>query len=165
MPTWARQFRDPPQSVAVPDGLLVTGAVLAVEIHVPTAVAALLTQQGHPVPTGVPGWALIDTGATFSCVHEQAFLDLGLAPVGVASMLTANGPADRPTYPGRLVFPEIGWDFDLPLPLACVDLTGQVISFGPNNPSQPILMLLGRDLLSGCVLIWNGPAAIWSLSY
>jgi hypothetical protein len=148
----------------MPDNLMAFGALLAVEIHVPTELAAALAQRGKPIPPAISGWALIDTGATVSCVHETALTDLGVPPVGIAQFLTAGGPQERATYPVRLVFPETGWDWNVVTPLAGVDLTGQQAHFA-GAPPQPILMLLGRDLLRTCVLVWNGPAATWSLSY
>lgn len=162
MPTWARVHTNPPTQF-LPDGLMFGGAVLACEIHVPKVVAAALVQNGSPVPAPVTGWALIDTGATFTAVHEPTFAQLGVAPVGVALVGTASGPSQRPTYPARLVFPETGWDFDAPGPLTSVDLTGQMVNMG--SGPQPILMLVGRDILRICVLVWNGPAAMWSLSF
>lgn len=116
------------------------------------------------MPAGKAGFGLIDTGATFTCVHQPVMAELGLSPVSVATMGTANGPAEQPVYPARLVFPETGWDFDVQ-GLAGVNLTGQAIDFGDGKPPQPILALLGRDLLQTCVLVWNGPAAMWSISY
>jgi hypothetical protein len=162
VPTWWKFYRDQ-AGQALPSSLLLTGALLAVEIHVPTQLGAALTAAGKPIPASKAGWAQIDSGATLTCVHEQALIDLGIPPVGVAKVGTANGPSDRPTYPARLVFPETGWDSNTPFPLAGVDLTGQMIQFQGGQPQQ-ILLLLGRDFLSQCVLIWNGPAAMWSIS-
>lgn len=163
MPTWTKWYRDD-KGEAHPHSLFLTGALLAVEIHVPTQLAAALTAQGKPVPPGKSGWALIDTGAMTTCVHEQALKDLGVSPVGIVKTGTAGGPTERLTYPARLVFPETGWDQNVAWPLTSVDLTGQTITYPGQEPRQ-IMMLLGRDFLRSCLLVWNGLAATWSLSF
>jgi Aspartyl protease len=52
------------------------------------AAKALLT-QGKTVPTRA-GWALIDTGASNTCIDEQAAQDIGLPVIDVATMQSAS---------------------------------------------------------------------------
>ena len=129
----------------------------------PPQIAEVLTQQGQPIPAGVAGLALIDTGATMTCVHEQILTSLGLNPIGVATNGTANGPVRQNIYPARVVFPEAGWTVDVSQVVG-VNLTGQQIVLAPDRPAQPIIALLGRNLLQHWQLVWNGPGGYWTVS-
>ena len=142
-----------------PQALLEVGACLVAEVHVPPQIAEVLEKEGTPVPASQSGIALIDTGATISCVHEPLLADLGLKPVGVVNSGTAAGPIQQSLYMARLIFPVIGWTVDLQV--AGVDLTGQT---PPLDPPQPIIALLGRNLLSQALLIWNGPGGFWTFA-
>ncbi len=141
--------------------LRVAGAVVPVEVHVPQAIAQVLNQQAKPIPAAVTGLALIDTGASRTCVHEASLTSLGLNPISVVNSGTARGVVQQSVYPARLVFPTHGWTLDF-VGLAGVDLSGQTI---PVNPPQQLLALVGRDLLESCVLIWNGPAGEWTITW
>jgi predicted aspartyl protease len=129
------------------------------DVHVPPQVETALTTVGQPVPSSVTGLALIDTGATMTCVHEPILTNLGLQPVGTLSAGTATGRAQQSVYMCRLIFPVLGWTVDLPV--AGVNLDGQEIA---TSPPQPIIALLGRNLLQMCVLIWNGPGGFWTIA-
>lgn len=142
-----------------PDALVAAGAFLSVDISVPAAISAALTTAGHAVPPSQTGVAAIDTGASLTCVHEPLLTGLGLNPVGMATTGTAAGQVQKPLYVARLLVPQIGWTLDIQV--LAVDLTGQMIN---TTPPQPIIALLGRNLLRNCVLLWNGTAGIWTLA-
>ena len=85
---------------------------------------------------------------------------LGIQPVGVANVGGATGSAQQPTYAARFVFPSIGSppiDFGLLLGL---NLAGvhQTAALGL------LVALIGRELLQHFILIYNGPAAMFSLA-
>ncbi len=141
--------------------LRVVGAVTPVEIHVPQAIVQVLAQQNRPIPTAVTGLAIIDTGASNTCVHEASLTSLGLNPISVVSSGTAAGIARHNVYPGRLIFPTHGWNLDIAR-LTGVDLSGQMI---PVTPPQQLLVLVGRDILEHTILIWNGPAGEWTITW
>ena len=134
---------------------------MPVQVEVPTALASQFEQEGHAVPTPVPGFALIDTGASVSAVDVAAIGQLGVQPVGVANVGTAGGPQQQATYPARFSFPGT------PLPsiefgqLLGANLVGQQLPL----PQGQIVALLGRDLLQHFILIYNGPGAMMSLSF
>lgn len=161
MPTHNRFFRDAAGQLGLSPGLLATvGAVLPIEIHVPPIIAQTLTDRGDPVPAPIAGMALIDTGATFTCVHEPVLQQLGLNPIGVTTSGTAAGPVQQSQYPARLVSPDQAWTFDVASVIG-VDLSGQQV---PLDPPQDLIALIGRNLLQYCVLVWNGPGGFWTLS-
>ena len=108
------------------------GAFFQIEVRVPPQVAQLLTDQGKPIPDPVAGLALIDTGATMTCVHEPILQQLGLNPIDVVDTGTAKGPAKQSVYPGKIVFPTEGWTVDLERVVG-VDLSDQAIWLRPSR--------------------------------
>lgn len=161
MPTHNQFFRDKTSGDPLPTALTQLGAFLSIEIHVPPQIAQVLTDQGEPVPPPVPGLALIDTGATMTCVHRRVLDQLGLKPIGTVNSGTASGVVQQEIYPGRIVFPTHGWTLDLQAVVA-VDLSGQTIALEPDP--QPIIALLGRNFLQRGVFIWNGTGGCWTLT-
>jgi hypothetical protein len=158
MPIYNRFFRDSSQQIN-PNGLMLVGAVLPIEIHVPPQIAQVLADRGDPIPAPVSGLALIDTGATLTCVHEPVLQQLGLNPIGIVQSGTASGPVQQSQYPARLVSPDQGWTSDINA-VTGVNLSGQQI---PLDPPQDLIALIGRNLLQHWVLIWNGPGGFWTL--
>jgi len=143
-----------------PAALRVVGAFFSIEIHVPPQIAEAMVASGQTVPNCSTGIGLIDTGATLTCIHEDILTGLGLNPVDVVGAGTANGPTQRNVYPARIVFPTKGWTLDLGRALG-VNLSGQTV---PGDPPQPIIALLGRNLLERGVFIYNGVGGFWTIS-
>jgi hypothetical protein len=141
-----------------PVGLAVTGPHLAVEIHIPNALAAAMAAANQPIPAPIVGVALIDTGASRSAVNAATAILLGVQQVGVGTGYTAGGPVQQSLYPVRFAFPGIGLDVQFNAATG-VDLTGQTCA------GQPMLALIGRDVLANCVFIYNGPAGTFTLSW
>jgi hypothetical protein len=166
-PTHNRFFNDAAgnHSSAV---LQTMGPLLAVNVHQPKALVQLLSSSGQPVASPVGGLALIDTGATNTCVDGAVLQKLGMAPIGVLTSLTAAGPAPQSMYPVRLEFPSEGLDLEFSS-VAGVNLTGQSVPVVPPGGQQgqqmPIIALVGRDVLSRCVLIYNGTGGFFTLSF
>ena len=144
-----------------PQGLQAAGPILPVQVEIPTALAAQLQQAGQPIPPPVPGLALIDTGASLSAVDVTVVQTLGVQPVGIANVGGVTGAGQQPTYPGRFTFPGTGLpsiDFSL---LLGANLGGLTV---PGMPGQ-LIALLGREILQRFILIYNGPAAMFSLAF
>ena len=162
MPIHNRFIRDRDGNLS-PEALIGLGAFLNIEIHVPPAIATALTDAGSPVPAPVTGVALIDTGATITCIHEPILRDqLGLNPISVMKAGTASGPTQQNVYPARIVG-TVAQSFTLDLDgVAGVNLSGQIVNTLPDP--QEVVALLGRNFLSHCVLIWNGPGGFWTIS-
>ena len=136
------------------------GPTVPVQIEVPPALANSFRNAGQPVPHPVNGAALIDTGATRSCVDDTVIQNLGVQPVGVAVVGTAGGQQKRSMFPGRFTFPGT------PLPsidfsqLLGVDLTGQTIA----GSNVPLIALIGRDILRHFMFIYNGRLGQFTLA-
>jgi hypothetical protein len=120
-----------------------------------------MSSQGLPLPAPVSGVALIDTGASHTCVNDAALKALAVNPIGVTTTRTAAGPATQSRYPVRLEFPGEALDLEFSS-VTGVDLSGQAVSV--NNSQIPIIVLVGRDVLGNCVLTYNGPGGFFTLS-
>ncbi len=159
MPIHNQFIRDSSGNLS-PLGLANVGAFCPVEIHIPPQIAQILSNSGQPIPACVTGMALIDTGASSSCVHEPILQGLGLNPVGSVNSGTAGGPKQQNIYPVTIICPTQGWTLDSGR-VTGVDLSGQIIN---KVPPEPIIALLGRDLLQHWVFIYNGPGGFWTIS-
>ena len=136
------------------------GPIIQIQIEVPSALAESLRLANQPIPNPVDGLALIDTGATITSIHAAILTGLGINPVGVANVGTAGGPQQQFTYPARFSFPGTPLPgFELAQVIGC-DLTGQTVL-----NQRPLIGLIGRDVLSNAVLVYNGSAGMFSLSF
>lgn len=162
MPVYNFQFTDNNKQ---PDanGLSVAGAYLPIEVHVLDAIAQQLTANNQQVPQPVSGFALIDTGATNTAVHEPIIQQLKLNPHNVANMGTAGGPVQRNIYAVKIDIPGVGLSGVLNN-VAGVDLSGQMLPMQPPQAPQQMIALLGRDFLQSTVMVWNGTVGTWSLA-
>src|SRR5581483_1416795 len=133
------------------------GAIIDIEISLPQALVDLYTKQGKPLPQSVAGLALIDTGATKSCVHDAIMQQLEVNATGVATSQTAYGPRQCNLYPAHFRFPSAQIDIEFNSVME-VDLTGQIVN------GQQLIALIGRDVLSRTVFTYNGPMGMYTLS-
>jgi hypothetical protein len=81
--------------------------------------------------------------------------------VGTALVGTAGGQQQQATYPARFTFPGTnlpGLDFSQ---LLGANLAGQVVV----GTGQSLVALLGRDILQRFVLVYNGPAGMFTLAF
>lgn len=120
-----------------------------------------LIAVGKTVPTPVLGTFLIDTGASGTAVDPQLVASLGLTPKGAVMVQTpsTNGqPVPCPTYDVMLIIPS--GDAAV-APFFIEALPVMEASF----KSQGIDGLLGRDVLSKCILIYNGFTGTYDLAY
>ena len=157
MPIHNRHYIDGSSHQHTPGALIAVGAILEVQVQVPRALASLLESQNQPIPSPVVGFALIDTGATRTCADQNALSSLGINPIGLVAMGTAGGPAQCPLFPAKLWFPSLnlGADFDS---IVGVDLQGQKIQ------NQPLMVLIGRDVLSRGLLVYSGNGGFFTLA-
>lgn len=111
--------------------------------------AETLEALAERVPLPVVVSAMLDTGARTSLIAAQLAADLSLDPMGVQDVLGVGAaiPEEGVVYRVRLSF-GVG-PVEL-APWARVVAVEDLSRFG-------VRMILGRDLLSRCVLIYNGP--------
>ena len=113
----------------------------------------LLAEKGEIPITPVSGMALIDTGASVTCIDQSAARQAGLAIVDSGRLSSATHANEIvPIFAGRLNFPGLG-------PVETFR------AYGVNLESQELIALIGRDLLASCVLVYNGTDDSFSLSH
>jgi predicted aspartyl protease len=138
-----------------PDGSVVTltpsqafsvrGPLIQVSISVEQHMAEQLLQQGATLPQPVVGLALLDTGASSTCIDEALAQQLGVSPVDIVHVASASHAAtEQSVYPARLEI--VGSPITINAPRA----------IGGPLSAQGILALMGRDVLQSCTLFCNG---------
>ena len=111
-----------------------------------------MKKEGLIVPAPISGTGLIDTGATTTSIDLAAAESLSLPPTGEAVLGTAGGTVKAPVF----VFS---------VSIGDGRILGETIrGMGCDLTSHGLVVLLGRDLLSHCVFIMNGPDGSFSLS-
>jgi hypothetical protein len=71
--------------------LVLRGPVVQATVTIEENAGKGLLAQGKSLPTPMAGLALIDTGASGTCIDDQAAKDLGLPVIDVASVTAATG--------------------------------------------------------------------------
>jgi len=129
------------------------GPVVQVAVTLEQAFAGTLIQQGKSVPQPITGLALIDTGASNTCIDDEAARSINLPVIDVGSMHSASHtkiPSN--IYPVQIEI--IGFPIQFRSPR----------TMGASLKEQGLLMLLGRDLLQRCTLFYNGGSGQITLS-
>lgn len=138
-----------------PDGRTVTlspqaslvqrGPCVQVSLGIAQTFAAQLAEQGIALPAPVTGYALIDTGASNTCVDEDIAQQLGLPVVDVVHIASASHAlSEQNVYPLNIEF--VGFPATVDAPHA----------IGAPLASQGLVALIGRDLLQRFTLFYNG---------
>lgn len=132
------------------------GAILDAWIGVSAARRAALTAATQPVPAMIHVRALVDTGASHTCVASSVLHPLGITPTGTVPIFTPSTgvvAADREQYDISLLI----LNDTLPpflratMPAICTELFGGID------------VLIGRDILNTCLLVFDGNTC--SLAY
>lgn len=119
-----------------------------------------LQQANLPVPQPVSVRALIDTGASISAIDSDIVQSLGLQPTGTTLIHTPSTgatPHQTSTYDVRIVI--FGFVAAHSFTLPAVAVTESALkAFG-------FQVLIGRDILSHCLFVYDGRANIFSLAF
>ena len=119
-------------------------------IPVLVGVAPVAEGNGTAEFQGEQALALIDTGASTSCIAEDFATRLGLTPIDRQKIGGVGGKKEHLIYLGVILIPSL--NAQKKAGFVGVELPG----------AQPVL--LGRDFLHGCVLIYNGPTGMITIS-
>lgn len=137
--------------LAVAEELRKRGAIIPVQIGIPSSLAAQMQAQGQtpPPPEEIP--ALIDTGASITAINVATAQRLGLQPSGSVDIGGANGVSSQPLFAAlvRIPDPFVEWD---PMTLS-----------GSNLVGVPFEMLIGRNVLCNMTLSYDGKNGRFSL--
>ena len=85
-----------------PDNLAKDGPRIDVEVSITTELQQYFQSKNLPVPAPVKGMALIDTGATISCIDDTIASKLGINPTGRINSGGMSGSSVRNSYPVKL---------------------------------------------------------------
>ena len=112
-----------------------------------------IVEKGQQPPKPFAGMALIDTGASVTCIDRTAAEAAELT-------VTDSGPMSSATHADEIV----------PIYAGKIEIQGLppcniMRAYGVNLAAQKICALIGRDMLAGCVLVYNGTEGFVSLSY
>lgn len=117
---------------------------------------------GLALPEPVVGRALIDTGATSSCIDPAVIASLGLEPRGTVQVHTPS-TGDEPHH-ATLVDMSI---FLIPSERGSTPLVLRAVSAMEAGllQSQGIHALIGQDVLARCHLVHDGQQQRFTLSW
>ena len=131
--------------IAPRDALFHQGPIIQVEIGISSRLAQLYTEQNLEAPPPKSGHALLDTGASHSCIDTDLAQELKLPLIRTLRMATpSHAGHDAPVYS------------DGSLNIIAIGKSDGVKFVGASLKSQNIQVLIGRDILSKGVLIYNG---------
>lgn len=133
-------------------GLQQRGPCVQVSITLEQTVAQALVQRGEQLPSPVAGLALIDTGASVTCIDAQAARHLGLTAINVVPMASASqARTDKNVY--SIQFEIVGF----PIRLQSFNAIEAELA------TQGLVLLIGRDALQVSAFFYNGPAGEFTL--
>ena len=139
------------------EGPLVTAIAAASQARV-----AALTAAGQPVPNAVPMRALIDTGASCTCIDPSVLTSLQLAPTGTVTLNTPSTGSQ----------PHVAYQYDISLVIpgpsaghAPLVFQNLAVCCTELLVAQGFHALIGRDVLQHCVMTYNGSAGFFTLAY
>lgn len=124
------------------------GPIIEVIIFPPEPVFKKFQEEGKPIPRKKV-IALIDTGASCSCIDVSVAIELNLIAHDVVPILTPSGESMQSVYDLGLGFPTLSSNIIA------------VQAVGSDLAKQPYQSLIGRDILKHCTLVYNG----WDNSY
>jgi hypothetical protein len=121
-----------------------------------------LQSAGQPVPQLQQIRALVDTGASCTCVDPSVLQALQLTPTGQVTVNTPSTGAQPHTanqYDVALIIPGASPAHPFFVANTVAVVEAQLL------PQQGFHALIGRDILRHCLLVYNGPLTQFSLAY
>ena len=113
----------------------------------------VLTEKGETIPRAISGFALLDTGASRTCVDKETAEKVGMAIVGTGSMSSATHENHTvPVFAGLIEIAGLDCHINM--------LQGM----GARLATQGIIALIGRDVLARTIFTYNGSAGTISLA-
>lgn len=113
----------------------------------------VMAERGEPIPAAIDGLAMIDTGASVTCVDEAAAGRAGLNVVDRGTISSASHSAHS--------VPVFACDIDV----AGLGRIRLPRAMGATLESQGLLAIIGRDALGSAVFIYNGPSGSFSIAH
>ncbi|MYF71780.1 MAG: hypothetical protein F4053_17475 [Proteobacteria bacterium] len=137
------------------------GPTINVLLTVSAARFSALEKNGKKAPKPIVANGLIDTGASSTCIDQDVIQRLGLISTGqthVHTPSTRDGPVLTDEYDcGLLIYARTTEN-----PYAVPNLP---VIEAPLLEMQGIHTLIGRDVLSKCILIYDGVMNTYTLAF
>ena len=137
------------------------GPIVPIILHLSRPRVQLLKTAQHAVPPSMTGRGLIDTGASKTAIDSSVVQTLGLVATGVSNMLTpSTGP-----------IPYVCNQYDISLGIVLLPKVHvasweiPVVEARLLNQGQGIHALLGRDVLAGGMIAYNGKTNTFSIAF
>ncbi len=122
--------------------------------------AKALTEAKQPMPDPIKIRALVDTGASCTCVDPKVLEGLGLTPTGTTTVVTAGGvPEERSQFDIGLVIPGSNSADSLLIERTIPVVATHLLEI------QGFHALIGRDILGRCVMNYNGALRTFTIAY
>lgn len=134
------------------------GPLVDIQVGVTAFRAAVLAALGQAIPAPVTIRALVDTGASGTCLDTRVIQQLNLSPTGFVHVLT----------PSTGTIPHSTNTCDVNLTLLHPSLS---TTFGPvpaiecNFQGQGFQALIGRDTLAHCLFVYDGKSGLFMLAF
>ncbi len=135
-----------------------SGALLPIFIGVSASRATALKAAGQPVPNSILASGLVDTGASGICIDPSIALQLSLQAIDIGYMLTPSTgdvPQPTPIYDISLSVQHTNSSLDF----------DSVPAMESKLSNQGFTVLIGRNILSKCILIYDGVSGIYTLAF
>lgn len=134
------------------------GPLIPVEISIPTALEQWCVTNNQPIPPPAVGYALIDTGAGISGVHEPLIQAMNVQPVDSIAVSNPGGIGQCSIYPATLSLPAMN------VTGVPVRLVGNQLNWTASD-GKNVIMLFGRDILYQFLMIYNPKINSVTLAY
>lgn len=132
---------------------------LLVTVSAARRVALQAANVALPAPQPIRG--LVDTGASHTCIDPSVFQALQLQPTGSVPMHTPSTggvPMSADTYDVGIIIPSTPTSAPYQRPNMQVSATDLLAA-------QGFHALIGRDILTHCVLNYNGSMQLLTMAY
>jgi hypothetical protein len=140
--------------------LTAQGCAVTLFVNVSAERRAALRAAGQPIPLFVQITALIDTGASCTAIDADQLLPLALTPTGIAYVHTPSTSGKAAQMPQFDVTLGITHPSGNNLSIETVPIIAI-----PNFQRGGISALVGRDVLAGCLFIYNGTENSFTLGF
>ncbi len=135
------------------------GPLIRVHVSVDGPLAAHFQQHGQPLPRVLVYDALIDTGASGVCISDRVIREVKPRVIDQGKMLTPSSGPTGHTVDIHAISLAIPCRSEQPKPFAFVRAMASTIGV------QGIDLLIGRDILGQCLLVYDGLSGKFTVAY